>query len=205
MVQHLTFDLRRTLPERGRSGQTSRAARRMLMMLILGVLAGSVVGTYFITADGFASAYAEVGQYAASDVLPASLPSALWNSARFFLVLALAATSWLGVLLVPAAVLLRGYLLSCSVAVLYASYGWAGLRCALLVSGLPALFLAPAFLAAACDAYFASRWLLERRFGLAPALPGRYKSGKRLIVITLLVAAEALYSFYLLPLLIANI
>lgn len=204
MVQHLTFDLRRTLPERGRSGQTSRAARRMLMMLMLGVLAGSVVGTYF-TADGFASAYAEVGQYAASDVLPGSLPSALWDSARFFLALALAASSWLGVLLVPAAVLLRGYLLSCSVAVLYASYGWAGLRCAFLVSGLPALFLAPAFLAAACDAFFASRWLLERRFGLAPALPGRYRSGKRLIVIVLLVAAEALYSFYLLPLLIANI
>lgn len=204
MVQRLSFDLLRAQPERGRSGRMAHAARRMLILLMLGILAGSVVGTYF-TADGFASVYAEVGQYAASDVLPVSFPSALWSSARFFLALALAATSWLGVLLVPAAVLLRGYLLSCSVAALYASYGWAGLRCALLVSGLPALLLMPAFLAAACDAYYASRWLLERRFGLSPALPGRPRPGKRLIVIVVLIAAEAFYSFYMLPLLAANI
>lgn len=203
MVRHLTFDLRRSLAERGRSGQASRAARRMLLMLSLGVLAGSVAGTYF-TADGFASAYASAGQYAASEVLPASLPSALWSSARFFLALIIAATSWLGVVLVPAAVLLRGYLLSCSVAALFASYGWAGLRCALLVSGLPALFLTPALIIAACDANFAARWLLERRFGLAPVLPGRLRPGKRVIVIALLIIAEACYSFYLLPLIVAS-
>lgn len=203
MVQHLTFDLRRTFPERGRSGQTVRAARRMLIMLTLGVLVGGVAGIYF-TADGFAAAYASAGQYAAAKMLPASLPSALWSSARFFLTLLFAATSWLGVLLVPATVLLRGYLLSCSVAALYASYGWAGLRCALLAGGLPALFLAPALIIAACDAYFASRWLLERRFGLSPALPGRLRPGKRVIVIALLIAAEACYSFYLLPIIVAS-
>lgn len=203
MVQHMAFDLRRTFPERARSGQTVRAARRMLIMLTLGVLGGSVAGTYF-TADSFSSAYASAGQYAAAEMLPASLPAALWSAASFFLALLLAATSWLGVLLIPAAVLLRGYFLSCSVAVLYASYGWQGLRCALLAGGLPALFLAPALIIAACDAYFASRWLLERRFGLSPVLPGRFRPGKRVIVIALLIVAEACYSFYLLPLIVAS-
>ena len=203
MVQRLTFDLRRSLPERGRSGQTARAGRLMLFLFTLGVLAGSVAGTYF-TADGFASAYAEAREYVASEVLSASFLSALWNAARLFLVLFLAASSWLGVLFVPAAVLLRGYLLSCSIAVLYVSYGWSGLLCAFLVGGLPALFLVPAFLAAACDAYFAARFLLERRFGLTPVLPGRRRSGKRVLVIALLVIAEALYSFYLLPHIVAS-
>lgn len=203
MARYLAFDLRRTLPERGRTGQSSRAARVMLIALLLGVLAGSAAGTYF-TADGLASAYTSAGQYAAAEMLPASLPSALWSSARFFLALVLAATSWLGVALVPAAVLLRGYLLSCSAAVLYASFGWAGLRCALLASGLPALILTPALIMAACDAYFASRWLLERRFGLSPSLPGRFRHGKRVIVFALLIAAEACYSFYLFPLIVAS-
>lgn len=203
MVQRLAFDLRRSLPERGRSGQAARAGRLLLFLFTLGVLAGSIAGTFFTT-DGFASAYAEAGQYAASEVLPASFLSALWSSARLFLVLALAATSWLGVLLVPAAALLRGYLLSCSIAVLYASYGWPGLLCAFLICGLSALFLVPAFLAAACDAFFAARFLLERRFGLTPALPGRRRSGKRVFVIALLIIIEALYSFYLLPHIIAS-
>lgn len=203
MVQRLAFDLRRSLPERGRSGQAARAGRLMLFLFTLGVLAGGVAGTFF-TADGFASAYAGAGQYVASNVLPASLLSAFWSSARLFLLLALAATSWLGVLLVPAAVMLRGYLLSCSIAVLYASFGWPGLLCAFLSSGLPALFLVPAFLAAACDAYFASRFLLERRFGLTPAAPGRRRAGKRVLVIAPLIAAEALYSFYLLPHIVAS-
>ena len=203
MVQRLAFDLRRSLPERDRSGRGTRAGRLMLFLFTLGVLAGSVTGTFF-TADGFASAYAEAGQYAFSEVLPASLPSAFWSSARLFLVLALAATSWLGVLFVPAAVLLRGYLLSCSVAVLYTSYGWSGLLCAFFVSGLAALFLVPAFLAASCDAFFEARFLLERRFGLTPTLPGRRRPGTRLIVIALLISAEALYSFYLLPHIVAS-
>lgn len=203
MVQHLTFDLRHSLTGRGRSGQVVRVARRMLIMFTLGVLAGSVAGTY-LTADSFAAAYASAEQYANAKMLPASLPSALWSSVRFFLAMILAATSWLGVVLVPAAVLLRGYLLSCSVAVLYASYGWAGLRCALLAGGLPALFLAPALIMAACDAHFAARWLLERRFGLSPALPGRSRPGKRVIAIALLIVAEACYSFYLLPIIVAS-
>ena len=165
----------------------------LLLLFLMGVAAGCVAGL-FLTPEGGGTALAIFS----TDALPGTFWEALWGAGVFFLLLLALSTSWLGLVLVPAAVLLRGYLLSCSVSALYAAASWQGLRYAALVSGIPALVLVPCFLVAARDTADASRRLLELRMGRhggppKPAAPGRT------IAIGGAVVCAALYSSYLLP------
>ena len=185
-----------------RTGREGSVFQMLLLLFLAGALIGCAVGLY-LPAAGPGDGAAAWG-FLSPETQPLSFPEALWNAGKFFLLLILLSTSWLGVVLTPAAALLRGYFLSCSVAALYAAGSWKGLLCALAVSGVPALFMIPCFLIACRDAFSASRRLMDLRFGRAPGAP-RAPGLRRAAVIAALVALNALYSAFLLPAILAKL
>ena len=183
-----------------RTGREGSVFQMLLLLFLTGVLIGCVAGLYLSAGEQGGGAVA----WASPETQPLSFLEALWNAGKYFLLLLALSTSWLGVALTPAAALLRGYFLSCSVAALYAAGSWKGLLCAVAISGVPALFIIPCFLIACRDAFFASRLLLDLRFGRnhgAPRVPG----ARRAAVIAALVVLNALYSAFLLPPLLAKL
>lgn len=187
-------------PSSGRdwTGREAGVFQMLLLLFLVGALVGCVAGLY-LPAGGQGGGAAA---WASPETQPLSFLEALWNAGKFFLLLLVLSTSWLGVVLTPAAAFLRGYFLSCSVAALYAAGSWKGFLCALATSGIPALFIIPCFLIACRDAFFASRRLLDLRFGRGPGAP-RAPGLRRAAVIAALVALNALYSAFLLPPLLA--
>ena len=173
----------------------------LILLFFAGALIGCAAGLY-LPAGGLADGAA--WGLLSPETQPLSFPGALWNAGKFFLLLLFLSTSWLGVVLTPAAALLRGYFLSCSVAALYAAGFWKGLLCALAISGVPALFMIPCFLIACRDAFFASRRLMDLRFGRGRAAP-RAPGARRAAAIAVLVVLNALYSAFLLPVLLAKL
>lgn len=197
MRKFLSLDFRRPRPEDRLSLSCRNVSYLMLLMFTVGILAGAAVGLY----SPPTALSADVESYVFTEVLPRSVWAALWGSCRFFLLLLALSTSWLGVVLSPAAVLMRGYLLSCSVSVLFSAYAYRGLFYSFLISGIPALFIAPCFLVAACDAFFSSRRLLTQRFGGDHGFRS-HDPMRHGIVITFLILLDTAYAFYLLPLLL---
>lgn len=168
----------------------------LLAMILFGVLAGAVAAMLFRSG---AAGEADISGLTA--VLPPTLPRSVWRALRFFLLLFLLGTSWLGVLLLPAAALLRGAVLGYGVAALYAAYASHGLLAAAVIFGLPALVLLPCFLAAAGDAFSASRALASMRFGVsAPA--DRSGALRHVLLVLPLIALDAVYGFYFAPMLL---
>ena len=188
-------------PWYGRAGREGSVFQMLLLLFLVGALIGCAAGLY-LPAGGLADGAA--WGLLSPETQPLSFPGALWNAGKFFLLLLFLSTSWLGVVLTPAAALLRGYFLSCSVAALYAAGFWKGLLCALAISGVPALFMIPCFLIACRDAFFASRRLMDLRFGRGHGAP-RAPGARRAAVIAALVALNALYSAFLLPALLAKL
>ena len=175
--------------------RNSRAAPYLILfMLFFGVVLGSVVGSFSQHRPEL-----ELEAYAASEFFSPSFPAALLHASRFFFLLLLGATSYLGVFVTPAVVFLRGYLLSCSVSAMYARFSFRGLGMALLLCGIPAIVIVPCFIFAACDAWSASQRLLSLRFDLGLAVSGRLLRCVPLIAAAVLL--DAVYSFHLLPLL----
>ena len=169
-------------------------AALLLWMLIAGVLVGGAVGFF-----SFESAPAGgLEDYIASRFLYESFPAALAGAAGGFLLLLAAATSYLGVVLVPALLFLRAYLFSCSVSGLYALFSLRGLGCALLISGIPALLIIPCFYCISCDAMDASRRLFSLRFHIS-GTAGRSCLALRLPVAAAVVLFDAIYGYYILP------
>ena len=119
----------------------------MPILFAVGVSAGGVVGLYAPSA-GFLSS---IAGFWSSDPVPTSVFAAAWNAGKYFLCLALASTSWMGLLACPLLVMVRGCLFGCGVSALYAAGAWKGLWSAALISGLPALVMIPCFLVLAGD------------------------------------------------------
>ena len=173
---------------------TPAAPFLLLLMLIAGIAMGSIVGMFSLHGN----ADMELDAYAASQFLFTSYPTALLQSSRFFLVLLLAATSYLGVILIPACSFVRGYLLSCSISAMYARFSFRGLKTAFLLCGVPALVVVPCFILTACDAWSASQRLLSLRFDRG-SFSGDWVLLRRFPLVFLAVLLDASYSFYLLP------
>lgn len=188
----------RPVPRFDETEREGNVFRLMLLLFLAGALIGCAVGLY-LPAGGLGG---DVTAWAAPETPAPSFSEALWNAGKFFLLLLLLSTSWIGVALTPALALLRGYFLSCSVAAFYAAGSGKGLLCALAVSGVPALFMTPCFLVACRDAFFAARRLMDLRFGRSRGAP-RAPGARRAAVITALVVLNALYSAFLLPPLLA--
>lgn len=169
----------------------------LLLLFLMGALVGSVVGSFSI-----GSAFPlSMEDDPARELLPGSFWDALLSSAQFFLLLLLSATSFLGVVLIPGLVFFRAYLLSCSVSALFAGASFRGLWLALLLRGVPALVTIPCFLMAAARAFQGALRLARLRFGWDSG-PEPSASLQWILLPLLAVCADALYSFYLLPLLL---
>ena len=186
-------------PKRGWTRRDGGALPLLLAELFFGVLGGAAAVMLFC--------WSAVGEPDASTIaalLPATLLRSLWRALRFFLLLFLLGTSWLGVVFIPAASLLRGAVLGSGVAALYAAYSYRGLLDALIIYGAPALWSLPCFLITAGDAFSASRALASMRFGVsAPA--DRAAALRRVLLILPLVALDAVYGFYFAPMLLRQL
>ena len=176
-----------------RGGEREGVFLLLLALFALGALCGTLLGLY-LPPGGLRDALGAQRQLSAG--------RSLWGAAQFFLLLLALSTSWLGVVLVPATAAVRGCLLGCSAAALYAAGGWRGLLCASLVSGVPSLLLVPAFLAVGCDAFFAARRLLPGRS--VPGPSGAEGAGARLLLAGAAILAAAAYSAWLLPVLLGG-
>ena len=186
-------------PKRGWTRRDGGALPLLLAVLFFGVLGGAAAVMLFC--------WSAAGEPDASTIvalLPATLLRSFWRALRFFLLLFLLGTSWLGVVFIPAASLLRGAVLGSGVAALYAAYSYRGLLDALIIYGAPALWSLPCFLIAAGDAFSASRALASMRFGVsAPA--DRAAALRRVLLILPLVALDAVYGFYFAPMLLRQL
>lgn len=186
-------------PKRGWTRRDGGALPLLLAVLFFGVLGGAAAVMLFCW-----SAAGEPDASTIAALLPATLLRSFWRALRFFLLLFLLGTSWLGVVFIPAASLLRGAVLGSGVAALYAAYSYRGLLDALIIYGAPALWSLPCFLIAAGDAFSASRALASMRFGVsAPA--DRAAALRRVLLILPLVALDAVYGFYFAPMLLRQL
>ena len=182
----------------GFAPRLARAVERRFSILLgfylTGAVAGSIVGACF-PPEGYGDL---------TLAIPDGFLQALWSAGQYFLILLALSTSYAGVVAVPWVVLLRGYLLSCSVAALYMAGGLSGWFRLFFVLGVPALLCTPCFLLAASDAVSASLELFSLRFGGASG-PFRGFRARRGILFFLIVACSAGYSAYLLPWLLAHL
>ncbi len=179
------FLLRRTLcgplsPRRANRGEHTSA---LMAVFALGVVLG-----YFV---GELSAYSPSG-------FVSDFPSESFGSAwAFFLLLMIFSTSYLGPFFIPCLFFLRGYLFSCSVAVLWNSMGTDGMLLALLSSAVPLCFSLPAYLVVGGVCFSFSRHLARLRFsggGLGPEFPLRH-----LLLMVFVILLDFSYSAFLLP------
>lgn len=123
----------------------------VLILLVLCFLLGSVLGC----AVGSGAEADEV-----THLLSGTRPSGLWGYlcclytvGRYHLVVLLAATSLLGVVVIPATLLFRGYFLSCAAAATIASLPEHGIAVALTACGISAVLTVPALFLLAMDGF----------------------------------------------------
>ena len=84
-----------------------------------------------------------------------SFPKNIWKAGQFHVFVILASMSYIGLLLIPAIIFLRGYFIACTSAVLLKEYWIAWITCGVpAVIQLPSLFL----LASMCLRISAKRW-----------------------------------------------
>lgn len=132
-------------------------------LFFLGIVLGGVVGCFFSAAPPEGELFA----YVSSEGSASSLLSSASSSFAFILLVLFLGTTYLGVFLIPVAVVIKAYTMSCTVAVMLVSFGGNGLRYAALTIALPSLLLIPCFLLCASDMLRMSRRLYGIRFRTA--------------------------------------
>lgn len=177
------------------------ASGLVFVAFCLGTAAGTIIGSA-LTSPVLNT---ELAAYIEGNVLSKSFLSSVYNAFFFILLAVFFGTSFLGVFLIPSAVLIKAYSMSCSVAVMYSSFGLEGTLCALFFIGIPSLIIIPCFLLCALDALGSSMQLYSIRFRAA-AYGRENKSFFRhmVFVIPALVFA-AVYDSFLLPLILSHI
>lgn len=166
-----------------------------------------MVAAAFFLAGALAGAFAGRTQPTSAETLlpgdgsiygSTSYAGLLFSCAKYHLAVLLASTSLIGVLLIPAAMALRGFALSCSAAWIVVNYPEGGVALALVLLGLPGLFTVPAlFVAAQWGELFSLRLLAA--FRRAPALPYRRERDNRATAAVILVFAAAAVEYFLVP------
>lgn len=168
-----------------RCAKRSESASAFVALFALGVLLG-----YFV---GDLSSYSPAG-------FVTDFPSEGFGSAWvFFLLLMVFSTSYLGLFFIPCLFFVRGYMFSCSVAVLWNSMGTDGMLLALLSSAVPLCFSLPAYLLVGDRCFAYSRHLARLRFsggGLSPEFPLRH-----LLLMVFVILLDFFYCAALLPVL----
>ena len=170
-------------------------------LFFLGIILGSVVGCFFSAAPS----EEELSAYISGEASAASLLSSASSSFAFILLALFLGTTYLGVFLIPMAIVVKAYTMSCTVSVMLVSFGGDGLRYAALAIALPSLLLIPCFLLCAADAFRLSRRLYGIRFQ-TPGWGGDEVStpGHLLFVLAGTILAAG-YHRLLLPIVLAHI
>jgi len=166
----------------GRTGSAVRSG--LLTGFVLGLLFGFLVGLSsgkesFVPGSGITG-------------------GALGSAWMFFLLLFIFSTSYLGLVLIPALMFVRGAVFSCSVTVLYFSLGTDGLLLALLASALPMCIFLPLYVLVGEDCFRLSRRLAQLHMGRG-GYCGTFFPLRHLLLVFFAILAEAAYSAYLLP------
>lgn len=176
--------LRRMRPALSIGGQSfcGGTARLLLLAFVLGVVFGSLVGICSGTIG-----YESGGE--------SGYMSRAW---LFFLLLLIFSTSYLGVVLIPALMFFRGYLFSCSVAVLWSALGLDGLWLSALSSALPLCFLLPCYLVVGGDCFHLALRLGRIRLGRA-CYVGELFPARHLLALLFMILCDWGYSALLLP------
>ena len=164
-----------------------------VLLLLVGVVLGSVIGTY--AENPFSPEFFSVSMMTVSE----SVSVTVWNSTKYLIILLLSATSYLGLVTIPAIILLRGYSFSCAAAAMFSSSSYRGMLYAFLVCGVPAILTLPPLMALSLDCFARSRHLLLLRFGKFgyPMRDAAYL--KHFLAACLLTFAAVIYSSYILP------
>lgn len=160
------------------------------MLMLLCFLLGSVLGCFVGSA---AEAETEVAgllsETAAEGVL--GFLSSLWTVGWYHLVIILAATSVLGIMMIPTTLFLRGYFLSCTVSATIAVLPEHGILAALISCGIGALLTIPGLFLLALDGFGLSRRLWALSAGRSSHFGGGNVSGHLGIAVMCLLAAAA--------------
>jgi len=113
----------------------------------LGAFVGSFAGANSAAVVGAMESYGDIGYI-----------KLLWDNVRFHLIAIFLATTFLGVVLLPALSALRGYFIGCTASVLLCGGG--GVMHAVVVLGFPLLICLPCFFVLTTDAFqFSTRTL----------------------------------------------
>jgi len=165
--------------------------------LLLGVLAAvaAIARTPAETIRGFGDAiiFSEDG---------ASILSAYWKCARYHILAVLLSTSWLGVLLAPALLAVRGFTLCCTSAALLLDYPEQGALLPAAVLGISNLISVPCLLLVSADAMRLSGRLAAARLGLRYG-PSTGIETKHMLLGLGLMLPVAAYEQQILPKLVA--
>ena len=170
-------------------------------LFFLGLILGSVVGCFFSTAPP----EEELSAYISGEASAASLLSSASSSFAFILLALFLGTTYLGVFLIPLAVVGKAYTMSCTVSVMLVSFGGDGLRYAALAIALPSLLLIPCFLLCAVDALRLSRRLYALRFNTADWGREEGSTPGHLLFVLAGTALAAMYHRLLLPIILPRI
>lgn len=136
-----------------------------LLFLILCFLMGSVLGCF--VGSGAVSGAEAITQLLSEDGIRSVIGylHCLWTVGWYHLVVLLAATSLLGVFIIPATVFLRGYFLSCTAAATIAVLPEHGIITALIGCGISAVLTMPSLLLLSMDGYSLSKRLRALSMG----------------------------------------
>ena len=202
------------LGPRGLSGV--RGARALPRIDIpRGLLAGGDAAVLLVLAAGFlaGSAAGALAGSAAFDLVPqllaedgsvyggGSYAALLLDCSAAHLLTLLFSTSVFGVLLIPAAMAMRGFTLACSAAWLAAAWPGDGWALALAVLALPALFTVPSLFVTAQSGMAFSLRLLGAYTRPAPPMPRRRGDGRAAAVALMLLAAAGV-EYFIVPTLV---
>jgi hypothetical protein len=153
------------LVKRPARGPAAEGGNSVLIFISACFLAGAVAGAFlslYISGDSISGL---VASYIESPEQPAGFFKVFWDCAKFHLCVLFMAGSVFGVVIIPAIVFLRAYLLSCTTAAIIAVYPDSGWLLSLVILGIPALVSIPCLFVLSTDAFFASGRLLTMSMG----------------------------------------
>lgn len=187
--------------KRFRASDVDTSLGLVFILFCIGTVVGTVIGCVFSSPV----LNVELSSYIDSSVISDSFLSSLYNAFFFILLVLLFGTSFLGVFLIPSAVLIKAYSMSCSIAVMYHSFGTDGMLCALFSIGISSLLIIPCFLVIALDSLFSSRQLYSIRFYSASYGRGGTDFLRHMMIAVPVTLMTAAYEYFLLPVILARI
>lgn len=167
----------------------------LFFLLLAGILSGCVFSVYSqFTTDGLDSFFSVLihGE--------SSFLSVLLLTGKYIFLVILSATSYLGVITIPALVLVRGCALGSAIASYYAALGTHGLLKALVFCGVTELLTLPVMMLLSERLVFNSHMLLRLRLGKRVIRDYPLNQQRILITVFILFLLSIVYQCAILPL-----